>query len=71
MATSMPVSTAAKGLEDLLAQLPLGETVSLLDDDGTPVALLVSLRQTLPLGRQSALEGPPQSQEPGPPQSRT
>jgi antitoxin (DNA-binding transcriptional repressor) of toxin-antitoxin stability system len=42
---SSPVSieAAARDLKGLLAQLSLGETVTLADDDGRPLALLVSL----------------------------
>jgi len=44
MSTIMLVETAVNQLQDLLAQLPLGETVTLLNARGEPLALLVSLR---------------------------
>jgi hypothetical protein len=40
----MPVETVANQLRDLLAELPLGETITLLDPDGQPLGLLVSLK---------------------------
>lgn len=69
MATSMPVNTAARDLSDLLAQLPLGETVTLLDENGKPVGLLVSLQETPPVKAQSSLEGPSQQEKSGHEQS--
>jgi antitoxin (DNA-binding transcriptional repressor) of toxin-antitoxin stability system len=65
----MPVSTAARDLSDLLAQLPLGETVTLLDENGKPVGLLVSLQQTPPVKTQSPLEEPSQQEKSGHEQS--
>jgi hypothetical protein len=39
---------AAQDLEGLLAQMSLGETVTLSDADGKPLALLVSLNSEAP-----------------------
>ncbi len=64
MATSMPVQTVAQNLEALLRQLPLGETVTLLDNQGKPVGLLVSLRETVPIEDQSSLEEKPKPSAP-------
>jgi hypothetical protein len=44
MSISMPVETVANQLKDLLAKLPLGETITLLDPEGQPLGLLVSLK---------------------------
>lgn len=44
MSIQMPVETAASQLQDLLAELPLGETITLLDPAGQPLGLLVSLK---------------------------
>ncbi len=40
----MPIETAASQLQDLLAELPLGETITLLDPAGQPLGLLISLK---------------------------
>jgi hypothetical protein len=45
---SIPLEKVADNLPDLLAQLPLGETVTLLDTEGQPLALLVSLKRESP-----------------------
>lgn len=39
------METAQSDLKGLLAQLSLGDTVTLADDEGRPLALLVSLRE--------------------------
>jgi hypothetical protein len=44
MSIQIPVETAASHLKALLAELPLGETITLLDPAGQPLGLLVSLK---------------------------
>ena len=44
MSVSVPVETAEQDLRSLLARLRLGETITLVDAEGLPEALLVSLR---------------------------
>jgi antitoxin (DNA-binding transcriptional repressor) of toxin-antitoxin stability system len=44
MTQAVPIKNAECGLEELLKKLSLGETVTLTGDEGTPVALLVSLK---------------------------
>lgn len=44
MPVSVPVETAEHDLRGLLAQLELGETVTLVGPEGVPEALLVSLK---------------------------
>jgi antitoxin (DNA-binding transcriptional repressor) of toxin-antitoxin stability system len=44
MPVSVPVETAEHHLRSLLARLELGETVTLVDPEGVPEALLVSLK---------------------------
>lgn len=44
MSIQIPVETAVGHLKDLLAELPLGETITLLDPAGQPLGLLVSLK---------------------------
>jgi hypothetical protein len=56
MSTSIPVETAANNLRDLLTQLPLGETMTLVDAGGTPLALLVSLHDSLVTETEPELE---------------
>jgi hypothetical protein len=41
---TMPVETAAHDLKQLLEQLRMGETVTLVNSDGTPLAVMVSLK---------------------------
>ena len=41
---TMPVETAERDLKQLLERLRLGETVTLVNSDGTPLACLVSLK---------------------------
>lgn len=43
--TSISIDSAGNTLKNLLTRTQLGETVTLLDDDGKPLALLVSLHQ--------------------------
>ena len=43
--TSISIDSAGNTLKDLLIRTKLGETVTVLDDDGKPLALLVSLHQ--------------------------
>ncbi|MEK7829843.1 MAG: hypothetical protein AAB401_02090 [Acidobacteriota bacterium] len=45
MATQVLMESAERDLKGLLARLSLGESVTLADSDGKPLALLVSLRQ--------------------------
>ena len=49
-----------RNLKGLLSELSLGETVTLADEDGTPLALLVSLKSeaapTQPISEQSISE---------------
>jgi antitoxin (DNA-binding transcriptional repressor) of toxin-antitoxin stability system len=42
------LDVAAQDLKSLLSELALGETVTLADADGKPLALLVSLNPELP-----------------------
>jgi hypothetical protein len=44
MSVSVPVETAQTDLRSLLEQLQLGETITLVNPDGVPEALLVSLK---------------------------
>jgi hypothetical protein len=44
MPIAVSVKTVADDLQDLLAQLPWGETMTLVDEGGEPLALLVSLK---------------------------
>jgi antitoxin (DNA-binding transcriptional repressor) of toxin-antitoxin stability system len=46
MSIAVPVKAAESNLEDLLKQLRLGETITLIGSEGKPVALLVSLEST-------------------------
>ena len=41
---TVPVEMAERGLEQLLERLHLGETVTLVNSDGTPLAVMVSLK---------------------------
>jgi hypothetical protein len=43
-AMTMPVETAARDLKQLLEQLHIGETITLVNPDGTPLAVMVSLK---------------------------
>ena len=45
MPTQVLMETAERDLKGLLAQLSLGETVRLADNDGKPLALLVTLQE--------------------------
>ena len=44
MSMNVSIETAERDLRSLLEQLRLGETVTLVSSEGTPEALLVSLR---------------------------
>ena len=44
MSVSIPVETAQDDLRSLLEQLKLGETITLVNPEGVPEALLVSLK---------------------------
>lgn len=44
MPVTVPIKTAESNLKSLLAQLQLGETVTLVSAEGVPEALLVSLK---------------------------
>jgi prevent-host-death family protein len=46
MSTSVSLETAKHNLEGLLEKLHLGETVTLVNSEGTPVAVLISLKST-------------------------
>jgi len=48
MAAGVPVETAEHELRGLVDRLRLGESVTLLDPRGQPVALLVSLKRAEP-----------------------
>ncbi|MGH9939047.1 MAG: hypothetical protein ACREAM_22640 [Blastocatellia bacterium] len=48
MSDTVLLDVAAQDLKGLLAELALGETVTLADADGRPLALLVSLNPDLP-----------------------
>lgn len=48
MSDTILLDVAAQDLKGLLAELALGETVTLADTDGKPLALLVSLNPDLP-----------------------
>ncbi len=41
---TMPVETAARDLKQLLEQLYIGQTITLVNSDGTPLAVMVSLK---------------------------
>ena len=41
---TMPVETAERDLKQLLEQLHVGETITLVNSDGMPLACLVSLK---------------------------
>lgn len=47
MSDTVLLDVAAQNLKGLLAELALGETVTLADADGKPLALLVSLKPEL------------------------
>jgi hypothetical protein len=55
MSVSVPVETAEHDLRSLLAQLELGETITLAKPEGVPEALLVSL-QAAPSQPQSLID---------------
>ncbi|HWQ19048.1 MAG TPA: hypothetical protein VN455_04665 [Methanotrichaceae archaeon] len=44
MTEAMPIDVARNSLEDIINRLPLGGTVTLVGPQGSPMALLVSLR---------------------------
>jgi len=44
MSTPISVEMAERDLRGLLERLPLGETVTLFDPEGVPLAILVSLK---------------------------
>ena len=41
---TVPVETAERDLQHLLEQLHLGETITLVNSEGTPLAIVVSLK---------------------------
>lgn len=51
MSITMSIETAERDLRSLLEELHLGETVTLIGSEGTPAALLISLKsaETEPL----------------------
>jgi antitoxin (DNA-binding transcriptional repressor) of toxin-antitoxin stability system len=50
------LDTVTHDLRGLLSELPLGDTVTLADDQGKPVALLVSLQAESSNGTQKSLD---------------
>jgi len=46
MSITVPIETAERDLRSLLEQLHLGETATLVGSEGSPQALLVSLKST-------------------------
>ena len=44
MSVSVPIETAEHDLRRLLAQLQLGETITLVGSEGAPEAILISLK---------------------------
>ncbi len=44
MSIVIPAESASYNVAELLKQLYLGETVTLVDSDGTPLAILISLK---------------------------
>jgi len=44
MAIEVPIEVAKQNLENLLKRLRLGETITLIGPEGTPLAVLVSLK---------------------------
>jgi antitoxin (DNA-binding transcriptional repressor) of toxin-antitoxin stability system len=46
--TAISITEAQERLKDLIEELPLGETVTVVNPEGTPLALLVSLNSTPP-----------------------
>jgi hypothetical protein len=47
MSITVPVETARQDLDALLDRLSLGETATLVGEDGTPKALIVQLQSTV------------------------
>jgi antitoxin (DNA-binding transcriptional repressor) of toxin-antitoxin stability system len=56
MSIAVPIEVAKQNIEELLEKTQLGETITLLDPGGTPLAVIVSLRPM------SAVETPPVSE---------
>jgi len=46
---TVPVETAERDLQHLLEQLHLGETITLVNSEGTPLAVMVSLKPAVPV----------------------
>jgi len=44
MSVVVPIEAAKHNLEDLLERLHLGETITLVSSEGTPLAVIVSLK---------------------------
>jgi len=44
MPMTVPIETAERDLQHLLEQLHLGETITLVSSEGTPLAIVVSLK---------------------------
>ncbi len=44
MPSTLPLDVAGRNLQGLIEQLQQGESITLLDADGQPLALLVSLK---------------------------
>lgn len=47
MSTYISMGVARRNLSEVLAKLSLGETATLADENGVPIALLVSLQPTM------------------------
>lgn len=47
MPIALPIETAERDLRSLLEELNLGDTITLIGSEGTPQALLVSLKPVL------------------------
>ena len=48
MPTTITLDKAAQSLKELLEELTAGDTVTLVEDNGTPLAVLVSIGLTVP-----------------------
>ena len=48
---TMPIETAERNLKQLLERLHLGETITLINSDGMPLAIMVSLKSAATEGK--------------------
>lgn len=48
MSITVPIETAERNLKHLLEHLQLGEAITLIDSEGTPLAIVISLKSTVP-----------------------